>query len=352
MPYAAAYQLALSQLVADGKMPPPPEGGDVAGPVKYAAGAHGTPAFNPPPHPLADPDAVAKRDGDPLWQHHRGLLDSGGYPIVTAQDRMMEGKPKGYLVALRSQIRRDDPPQAGSYTATRHGLVMPDHTAAIPTGFITHAEWTANWQASRDASTPDRWLRRSPNDTHGNIDTASVGAIHRLHPANVARYDSLFRHVQGGRRPWFDTIFPLQDLEWYSAPHDAYGMLSAAVLSGNRHAVSPLVDALKRRDNPAGWYSGWSLLHKAMTDRIGDLPPAEVLRRVSAVADATADSGDHAALAAGANHAAERGDFTGYAALADHMQDRGLDGYSQLMAAELANVLPHLRPQPKGRRRF
>lgn len=322
--------------------------------TKYAKGSvgkHGTPSWNPAPHPDADPEQVAKRDTDPLWGYHRGQIGYGGHPIETSDDRVMEGKPNPFNLALDSQITEQTPPQPGSYTATRHGLVPPDYRHTVPVGFTV--DRTENRKDNADKELTVRNAHLDPTlDSNGDLSP--------FHPNNRGRYDTLFSHGVG-RRPWFDTVFPLQQMEWHAAPHDPYRLLATSVLSGNRHALPHLVDILKKRDNPAGWYSGWAKLAKAMEDRVGDLPYADVFRRVNAIAfhsgKHSQDPEGHHAIGKGASAAADpyhskSPDLTGFAALADHLDEHGLPQYAQLMRLELANVLPELRKTPtrKGSR--
>jgi uncharacterized protein (TIGR02996 family) len=203
----------------------------------------------------------------------------------------------------------------------------------------------------------------------------NAGPFSPNHPDNRGYYNQLWSfHSSGGRRPWFNSVFPLQHLIYFATPHDPYRLLAASVMSGNRHALPPLVDLLKRRDNPAGWSPIWSALAKAMEERTGDLPPDEVFRRAHAIATATeplsADPAGHGQITEGivrqnldaGRYGVAPGDpgpmdnatpeLTGYGALADHVEENGLPQYAQLLRAELANVLPQFRWQTKGRRRF
>lgn len=361
--------------------------------VRYAASKHGTPQWNPPPHPDNDAAAtVAARDSDPLWQYHRGLVSYGGHPIRDYHERMMEGKPNTHQVVLSSQIKVDLPPAEGSYIANRYGLVPPDHTAAVPVGMATEDEVGDRWR-SRDADV-------SLTTRRGRDDNGGFGGVYSpMHPNNRERYESLFGTGARGRRPWFDAVFPLQDLANCAAPHDPYRLLAGSVISGNRHALPALVDLLRRRDNPAGWSPVWSALAKVMDDRHGDLRPADVHRRVAAIAEHaakhSADPETHRQLAAAAmpntvgwrvettaenpfvgqrsirvyrpdgewagdHHgysgtdgdavaeaAARHTDHTGWLALADHMEENGLPQYGQLVRLELANLEGGLRSKPR-----
>ena len=315
-------------------------------PVRYAADPHGTEFWNPPPHHQADPMVVARRDRDPLWNYHRGITGYGGGVPMYGE------KPAGWHAI--------DMTQTGGWNE--------DATHPPPEGLVTHRHarerWGGAYAAPGSEPSPDQLLRAGgdarpgPRQAFAPIDdwVRLPGDFNQQHPANRDRYNALFDFHGTGRRPWYQAVFPLQELSMHSEQNDPYGLLSSAVITGNRHAVGPLVDLLKKRDNPAGWWKGWATLHKAMTDRIGDLPPQEVIRRVGAIADATGghseSPNEHARIANSAKSAAESGDFLGYVALADHMEENGLPQYAQLVRAELANVIHGLRGEPKGRRRF
>lgn len=295
--------------------------------LKYAAGKHGTPSWNPPPHPEADPDVVARRDSDPLWMGHQGrpLIDNGRNAGVGIAP---------WAVARHEQIQYHHPD--------------PDRTTPIPTGMVRWADAVEHYDNDADADV--ELTRRAPRRNH-----RPYADLSPLHDANLSRYTLLFGGggptYLGQRRNWWNTVFPLQDLESFAAPHDPYRLLASSVLSGNRHALPHLVDLLKRRDNPAGWYDGWAKLAKAMDERIGDLPASEVRRRGLAIGDATTkhstDPDTHHQLLEAARGTE---DWTPMLALADHMEESGLPQYAQLLQLELANVLPHLRKTPKNKR--
>lgn len=334
--------------------------GEVA---KYAtpAGKYGTPEWNPPPHPQADPDVVANRANDPLWSYHRYQVGYSGVPIETTTDRAM-GKPNGYLPVLRSQLEPQQPFIPGSFFHHRYGPLAVDHTATLPEGFALLADTQKRHLPSNDDADiilTSRLTNRN-NPDHRHPGSYLDGVLSPMRRENRAVYEMMWgqnaHDLQGqpvGRRPWFNTIFTLQELENHAAPHDPYRLLASAVISGNRHALPPLVDLLKRRDNPAGWYRLWPVLARAMEQRVGDLSPEGVLRRVAAIGEHTASISnnprDHYAIS---DRAREQGDLTGYAILADHMEENGLPQYAQLMRAELANVMPQFRSQPKGRSRL
>ena len=275
------------------------------------------------------------------------MVSYGGYPIETPQDAAIEGKANGYHAVLGTQVMPSTPGRYSHYE-TCYGPGTVDHTATVPEGLQTREQ---RLEALREGANDnaDEILTRN-----ANLDAEGVGGdLDAFHVANNPRYASLWGPT-GGRRPHYDTIFPLQALIGNARPHDPYRLLAAAVRSGNRHALPALVDLLKRRDNPAGWYSGWSALAKAMDDRIGDLPVQEVNRRAAAIAKHTAkhssDSEGHRQLMEGiaeANTDKAEPDLTGYAALADHMEENGLPQYAQLLRLELANALPQFRATPK-----
>lgn len=325
-------------------------------PVQYASpasGKYGTPEWNPPPHPDADPDRVANRANDPLWGYHRYQVGYSGVPIENMTDRAM-GKPNGYLPVLHSQLEPQDPFIPGSFFHHRYGPLAVDHTSTLPEGFTTADHARSRWTEDRDAADlilTSRMLNR--NNIDRDHPDGMSGILSPMRQENRPRYENLWGRTGTGRRPWFNTVFALQELENYAAPHDPYRLLATAVLSGNRHALPPLVDLLKRRDNPAGWYRLWPTLAKAMADRVGDLPPEDVLRRVSQIGEHTAgmsrNPDEHYAISDRARHT---GDLTGYAVLADHMDENGLPQYAQLLRAELANVMPQMRHPTKGRSRL
>ena len=300
-----------------------------------SGGKHGTPQWNPPPHPQADPAVVAARDTDPLWGYHRGTINYGGYPNASAPEWSRE-KPSDYLPILGSHIRKQTG-VPGSVVHNITGDAGVDHTDSPPIGFVNEVDRRELGTATADHELTDGPFLVSP----------VAGHLSPGHPDNNARYQSLLGN-QPGRRPHFGAVFPLQDLRHHAAPHDPYRLLAAAVLSGNRHALPPLVDLLRRRDNPAGWSSQWGKLAKAMEDRVGDLPPETVLRRVGAIAKATtrhsANPTEHEQLATAA---IESDQPTAFAALADHLEENGLPQYGQLMRLELANLEHGLRQQPK-----
>lgn len=310
---------------------------DAVEPVRYAAGRHGTPDWNPRPHPLAHPDAVERRAADPLWMYHRGLIDYGGRPNAIDGYRTWES-PNSHQVIHHSQLRphEHDPAYA---IEPPEGLHRWTDSPYQP-----HARGNGNKWDTADIELTDR----------GYVGDPRAAAFSPNHAANRDRYYALFGHG-GGRRPWYNAVFPLQDLESLSHRNDPYRLLAASVMSGNRHAVGPLVDLLKRRDNPAGWSPVWAALHKAMTERIGELSEHEVRRRVGAVASTISRWDGGSSLAAHADAAAAHaatGDFFPYQTLTDHLRDHGHDAYADMIHHELTNVLPHLRNQPKGRRRF
>lgn len=323
--------------------------------VKFMAqGKHGTPDWNPTPHPEADLEQVAKRDTDPLWGYHRGLIGYSGYPLETANDKGMEGSHKGYNVLLHSQSAPSTPTEY-SFNHTRYGPDSVDHTETIPPGLATLEELRYR-QGQGDA---DLQLTRN-----AHIDPEHGGELDAFHPANNPRHANLWGG-NAGRRPWYDTLFPLQDLIHHSEPHDPYRLLAASVRSGNRHALPHLVNLLQKRDNPGGWYSGWGALARAMEERTGDLSAHEVFRRAHAIATASAkhsqDPEGHGHITNGIEEGnADRGvlpghsgdgvpepELTGYGALADHMEENGLPQYAQLLRTELANVLPQFRKAPR-----
>lgn len=295
----------------------------------YSAKGHGTPAFNPPPHPAAGDatQVVARRNTDPLWIAHRGDPGDDG--------------------VLRFAIGHFNP--FVSHQVQYHNS-NPDRSIPLPAGIVYHGDAVAWHRAGEGETRPDLALARNAGggDDHGHLSF--------LHPDNNGDYRALFG--PGGARPWFNSVYALQNLENLAAPHDPYRLLASSVVSGNRHALPPLVDLLKRRDNPAGWSPVWGHLAKAMVERTQDLPPEDVFRRINAVAHATMphsqDPDGHRHLGTGASAVADplhgTGDFTGYAALADHMEEHGLGSYAQLIRAELANVMPQLRwtPARKG----
>lgn len=292
-----------------------------------AVGKHGTPQWNPTPHPEADPAVVANRDSDPLWQYHRNLRDySGNMP----KSPMWPEGPNGYSAVHKSST--------GGHSEAP--------TLPLPIGMITHAEARQRFVDHQAGVNNDADMALS-TDPDGFGLTNLVESEQSNH-SNVKAQRELWNFHGTGRRPWYKTLFALQDLGNFAAAHDPYRLLAHSVKSGNRHALPELVDLLQKRDNPAGWYSGWSALAKAMEERVGDLPLTDVLRRADAISQATAQHSDnpheHHQLATAAR---EGGDPTGYLAMADHMQENGLPQYAQLLKSELANVIPSLRKQPR-----
>jgi hypothetical protein len=312
--------------------------------LKYSAGKHGTPTWNPKPHPDADPEQVAKRDSDPLWEYHRGIRAYGGHRFADSRNpsrtKQVEGKATEHLPILGTQFMPSTPGRY-SMTETEYGPDTLDLTHTVPTGFVNREQWLEGAKGERGA---DRLLTQN-----AHLDPGGVGGeLDRFHAANNPRYVQLWGH-QAGRRPWYDTIFPLQDLAEKAAPHDQYRLHAAQVLSGNRHALPPLVDLLKRRDNPAGWYSGWGHLARAMEQRTGDLPPEEVWRRSMAILKASAkhssDPDTHEAVARGLDHTPH--EFHQLNHFRDHMTEYGLEPYADAIRYELANVMPELRTVPR-----
>lgn len=291
--------------------------------LKYAMGKHGTPDWNPTPHPEADPELVAKRDSDPLWQYHRNLRDYSG--DMPKGPTWPEG-PGGEMVVHPATVDNWDKP-----------LTLP-----TPPHFLTGTEAGNRWRAHQMGENTDADLMLSTSGDGFGL--TNLNEVDNPNHSNVRAQRLLWDFHGSGRRPWYKTIFSLQSLRQSAAPHDLYRLLSDSLKSGNRHALPALIDLLKRRDNPAGWYKGWAALAKAMNERIGDLPLADTLRRAGAIAKFTAhhsaDPDQHQALA---EKAAESGDPINYAVLADHMDENGLPQYAQLMRLELAGQMPEFR---------
>lgn len=305
-------------------------------PVKFAAGRHGTPEFNPPPEPGNDP---ASRDGDILWKYHRGLVDEQGKPRTPANERVARRRHAIY-----------HPTQVATFSPSG----VPENQP--PNGIDANAPWMLAGQGGgRDRhrlTAAEELIGQTVPAEHVLLDTARGMNWSELHP--VVRSNLAF-------------IQPLQQLMYHAAKGDPYRIYAAAVASGNRHAIPLLVQTLRQRDNPAGWWDGWKSLHRhlevynsnAATHHGG---PEDVYMRLMNIARATQpESGDpdgHSQLVRAAFDAVkdvpttDSSHWMPWQVLADHMQDHGLDHYANLVRAELANVVPGLLAKPKGRRRF
>lgn len=354
-----------------------------ASPVRFAAprshGIHGTPSFNPP-NPGVD---TSGRDGDPLWQYHRGQDVELGKGTETYRGCSM--RPNAYVVIDRSQHHlphenaKNDPPdgmvhlhpdlikvsdEPGAWRIRIHtegGRSPAEVLSANPrldTPIVTHAQSMGDIEfirQQREAGVPedeiDRLLteRFQQRERQPNLTIAWPRA-------GVFEF-----HGRGHGRPMHHAIFPLQDLELYAAKGDPYRIWAASILGGNRHAIPFLVRLLKSRDNPAGWWNGWVDLHRRMEREQGDLTPEQVAIRLHNIAEATKDEShnpeEHAQITSAAHdHFADvpqtGDDLYGYQVLSDHMEEHGLPHYAALIRSELANVIPDIIAKPKGRQRF
>lgn len=337
--------------------------------VKFArvpAGKHGTPSWNPG---SPSPEQVEKRATDPLWQYHRRQIGYGTQRSLTVdelQQRLVnsgEGRPRmdfydvpsGHQVIHPSQHHtnhsnaRNDPPE---------GMVK------LPPHLVKHAAEPGHWREESSAYyTPsaDEKLAASVSDLSDRPN----------YPIAFPRSPVFDFHGSGVGRPMHHAIFPLQDLVTYAAKGDSYRIWAASVLGGNRHAIPHLVALLRQRDNPAGWWGGWSDLHRRLEREQGDLQPHQVADRLRKIASATeSESGDplgHRQLSDNAHREARTYDngmptrspwteadrnWSGYLQLADHMEESGLPQYAALVRSELANVVPDMQRKPRGNRRF
>lgn len=323
-----------------------------AGVKKYAAknppvGVHGTPSFNPTPVHAID---TSYRESDPLWGYHRGLIGFNG-----KKNDGTWGKPGGNPF-LRIQIEND--------AADRPAGISPRHIAEgrwrqlqLDEAHHPDLELSVGGHGEHPHGIPSTYITNLGDYLRGHIRREDVDGVPDGMITNAELYTNLFDAHGGGRRPWYDAIFPLQDLSHHAEPHDEYRLLANSVRSGNRHALPELVKTLRERDNPSGWWPGWSRLAKAMEERTGDLKPDHVAWRVGGIAKAVAgmstNPDEHSAIAEHAAKAAAAGDFVPYMVLADHMDDHGIPQYANVLRTELQNVLPESRPvKPKGRRRF
>lgn len=311
--------------------------------ARIPQGKHGTPDWNPG-NPT--PEMVERRKTDPLWQAHRGLIDYSGDTL--------------------------QPPYHGDY---RPGNWISVHPRQVING---HQEQTLNENPDRSIQLPEGfgyWADAPNHYLRPNVE--ETGAAEQLHgtgptsdfPHTIANPRSPVFQTAGGA--YHQALFPLQDMGMFAKRGDPYRIWAASILGGNRHAIPHLVALLRDRDNPAGWWKGWSDLHRRMEREQGDLAPHQVADRLHKIAQATetesSDPMGHQQIAKTAydfshgnhpnNHSGAPSSEWGpqwepYRVLADHMEENRLPHYAALVRSELANVIPDMQRKPSGNRRF
>lgn len=314
-------------------------------------GKHWTPDWNP-----GNPDAetIERRKNDPLWQYHRGLFARrdnisyiGGVPI-----------PHSPIMVAQYDHHLD----------SHGGIQGPEYTVPNRRATLQPPACMEKYSAYYDADSG-----RAINDLSAAEKLAGgngVGGLTLDFPYTITGRGLYF----GNRQP-HQAVFALRNLLHYATKGDPYRILAASVMGGNRHAIGPLVHLLQARDNPAGWWKGWTDLHRRMEREQGDLSPDVIARRLHNIAKATEseshDSHTHKMLADFASHqsgshyppAADESvplneqtpgkrDWTGWLVLADHMDEYGLHDYAWLIRNELMNVEPETAAKASGRRRM
>jgi uncharacterized protein (TIGR02996 family) len=128
-----------------------------------------------------------------------------------------------------------------------------------------------------------RWLTY-PNIENENGPAETLGEVGPYyHPRqDISDYLTSFDRVGNAHGT-------LNELRHYSIQGDPYRIFAASVLGGNRHAIPFLVGHLKARDNPAGWWKGWTDLHRRLEREQGNLPPEQVADRLHKIATVTTD---------------------------------------------------------------
>lgn len=326
-------------------------------PLQYAArvptGTHGTPSYNPG-NPT--PEQVEKRKTDPLWMYHRGLMTYAGQPIsdfVSPNE-----KPNGYHVIHRTQI-------SGSW----HGFP----TTVEPEGMTGDSPWADVGEDYQRGRRQRSDIHDLPPDMLLNSNPLLIDAPHTI---SVPRAPMLSGFNNQVGRPLHNAVFALQDLDNYAQKGDPYRVWAASIIGGNRHAIPHIVALLRQRDNPAGWWKGWSDLHRRMEREQGDLPPHQVADRIHKIMSALASDPDHQRyithdvrglwdVGYAHSHGNHEGnnqsvdptkwgpDFHPYHIMTDAMNDAGTpEHWPALIKSELANVMSEIRSKPKGNRRF
>lgn len=323
---------------------------------------HGTPEWNPAPtNPNVNPE---HRKNDILWAYHQGRAQyrsesiPENLPTFYNENRRSyhSDLPNEYLVIHPSQLQTFHyRPEIGPSDVQNHRGPL-DRSRPLPEGFTYWAD--SPLIPSKKGASPDVRLAQGPiypEATHDNS---------RFTNQSIAYPRSSVFDFHGRMHK---AIFPLQDLLNYAQENDPYRIWAASILGGNRHAIGPLVRLLQDRDNPAGWWPGWSDLHRRMEREVGDISPDKLIERLRKIAAATQphsqDRETHRLLAdmgnplesigaerIGPNNRPEI--WNPWLILADHMEEHGLPQYAALVRNELANVLPGMLEKPKSRRRF
>lgn len=320
-------------------------------------GKHGTPSFNPPAEMGNDPK---DRDTDPLWQYHRGLIQYGTERPLTAEEVEnakvdISGRhgfyqapvPHNVIHPLQSQLFRYDP-AVGPHQINQHR--GPLNRSIEPPEGMTH------WVDS------PFFPSRTRNLDHTGVENLAQQG--EPGPSDSIAYPraEVFRTDDDRPLRFHSSLYPLQDLVNLSKPGDPYRLFAASILGGNRHAIPNLVRLLRWRDNPAGWWKGWTDLHRRMEREQGDLPKATVLDRLSKITkaakidfpDKRGMEYDGFDLFAGnvLKEAEEKDNWHPLRMFADYLDEQGLGHYAELMRSEMANVVHEMKPKPKGNRRF
>lgn len=231
--------------------------------ARVPVGAHGTESFNPG-NPT--PEMIERRKADPLWQYHRGLISRFGGP---ANSRYAPNEKPDPFHAIHANQYHTQESNATSDPPEGMGPFPPflDRT------LIRQGE-------PRHMITSDPRKKGAAEILQGTDLNPDVTNRAIAHPRSHV-FDPF-----GSRGPTDPAIYPLHQLAHYAVKGDPYRVWSASILGGNRHAIPHLVDWLRSRDNPAGWWRGWSNLYKRMEREHGDLAPHQVADKIGKIVDA------------------------------------------------------------------
>ncbi len=238
-------------------------------PAQYAripAGVHGTPSFNPG---NPDPETVERRKTDPLWMYHRGLVRNPNLSMMSyglqPYHQFLQPDPSHIIHSAVKAPEGIHPLFADAYT--------PYHENIDP--FQYGGASQVRSRINHDTPTADLKL----GAYYGNSEDTQHSIAHP-----IARFGTR-------QNPFTPSLI---NLVRHAKAGDPYRVYAASILGGNRHAIPLLVQKLRERDNPAGFWKGWTDLHRRMEREQGNLAPHQVAERIGKIVEAIKSDPEHA----------------------------------------------------------